>query len=80
MKVKELLQQLQDMDPDIDVLCCSEDANMLPPNHGFRLFDIMGTDVMEGEKRRGEDQIASLKLGPGPNSKKLAFIVITSDF
>ena len=74
------MQKLQDMDPDIDVLCCSEDDSMLPPNQGFRLFDIVGTDVMEGEKRRGEDQIVSLKLGPGPNSTKLAFIVITSDF
>jgi hypothetical protein len=80
MKVRELLAQLNQMDPELEVLCYSEDSAILPPQHGFRLFDIEATSIVEGEKTRGDDQIPSLKLGKGPQSQKHAIIEITSDF
>lgn len=80
MKVKELIKQLNQFDPEIEVLCYSEDKILIAPNHLFRLLDIDGVDIVEGEKRRGDDQIPSLKLGKTSLSQKHAVIEVTSDF
>jgi hypothetical protein len=80
MKVKELIKQLNQIDPDLEVLCYSEDSNLLASKHGFRLLDIDNVSIIEGKKRRGDDQIPSLKLGKTPYSQKHAVIEVTSDF
>ncbi len=79
MKVKQLIAQLQELDPDLEVLCYTEDNDVLPPNHGFRLFDITEAKMADGTRTRGEDHIPSLKLGKGPHSQPHALIDITSD-
>ena len=80
MKLKELLNQLSHLDPDLDVLCYSEDENLLAPNHGFRLLEIDGIDVVEAEKHRGEDEIGSLKFEKSDLSEVHVLINVTSDF
>lgn len=80
MKVKELLEQLRRFDPELDVLCCSEDEGLLAPNHHFRLLDICSVSTVEGEKVRGEDGIPSMKLGKTPHSQPHAVIDVTVDF
>lgn len=80
MKVREIIAQLQNIDPEIDVLCYTEDKAVLSLGHGFRLFDIEEISVVDGTRIRGEDQIPTMKLGKGPNSQKHSFIEITSDF
>ncbi|MDP3048067.1 MAG: hypothetical protein Q8N12_01395 [Thermodesulfovibrionales bacterium] len=80
MKVKELLEQLNQFDKDLDILCYSEDGNLLAPGHSFRLLDIHGVSIVEGEKRRGDDIIPSLKIGKTPHSQKHVVIEVTADF
>ena len=80
MKVKELLKKLKQLDPEMDVLCSSDDSDIQNPNHFFRLFDIKSIDVTEAEKCRGEDEIPSFKLGKSSSSTKHAIIEITSLF
>jgi hypothetical protein len=80
MKVRELQQRLSQLDPELDVLCYTEEEDLLPKNHGFRLLEIDGVEISEGERRRADDQVPSLKLGKGPYSEKLAFINVTGDF
>ena len=80
MKARELIEKLKQQDPNFEVLCYSEDNDLLPPNHGFRLFHIENVTDVEGEMVRIDDQIPYLKFGKSPISQKLAIIEITSDF
>lgn len=80
MKVGELIARLKKLDQDLDVLCYTEGSQLLPKKHMFRLLEIDGVDVSEGEMCRGDDQIATLKLGKSPGSQKFAFLNVTADF
>ena len=40
MNVKELITQLQALDQDLDVLCGTDDENLVAPGHSFRLLEI----------------------------------------
>lgn len=78
MKVKELITKLQEVDPEIDVLCYTEDDALLTLERRFMIFEIESTKVGKAERVRDENtQIPSLKIGEGPNQ----FILeVTSDF
>ena len=80
MKVRELIAKLSKLDQEFDVLCYTEDRDLLANKHGFRLLDIDSVEVSEGERRRGDDQVPTLKLGKSPHSEKFVFINVVSDF
>jgi len=80
MKVKDLIKKLNEMDHELDVLCYTEDSNIVPESHIFSLLDIEDISVVEGEKRRGDDGIPSMALGKSDLSKKHVTINITSVF
>lgn len=80
MKVRDLLSKLSTFDPEEEVLCYCEDEGVVPPNHGFRVFEIDDIDLTEAEKRRCADGIASLKLGKTEHSAPHILIHVTSDF
>lgn len=80
MKVKELLHRLNQLDPELEVICYSEDSDLLSPKHLFRLLDVTGVSVIDGEKQRGDDGVPSFKLGKSSVSKKHAAIEVASDF
>ena len=63
MKVKQLIEALRKLDPELDLLCYTEDDDLLRKSHGFRLLEIDGVTVSEVERRRGHDHIPILKLG-----------------
>jgi len=80
MNVKELIAQLQALDQDLDVLCGTDDENLVAPGHSFRLLEIDGVDVIEGERMRDASNAPTLKLGSGPAASKIACLAVTSDF
>lgn len=57
-----------------------QDKDLLAPEHLFRLLYINDVSIIEGENRRGEDQVPTLKLGKSPLSVKYAAIDVTSEF
>ncbi len=80
MKVKELLEQLKQLDCGLEVLCYSEDSDLLTSKHAVRLLDITAVSTTEGEVIRGDDQIPFIKLGKTSLSQEYAVIEVTSDF
>ena len=80
MKVRDLISKLSACDPEQDVLCSCEDEEVLPPKHGFRLFDVTEVGATEAEKTTCEDGIPSLKLGKTESSAPHVLIEITADF
>jgi hypothetical protein len=81
MTVKELILELSKLDPELEVLCYSEDGELLPPGHLFRLLYIESVTVNDAERRRNSDDgIPSLKFMKTEHSEKLAFLNVTVDF
>jgi len=80
MKVKELVEQLQAFDQELDVICYTEDDIFLAPGHEFRILEINDAQVREADKVQGLDGIKSLKFASSNLSKKLVLIDVTTDF
>jgi len=80
MKVRELQEHLSKLDPELEVLCYSEDEKLLTEKRGFILFDILAVNTSEAERLRLEDGTPYLKLERGPNSVAMATLEVTSDF
>ena len=79
MKVCELQAKLNKLDPNLEVICYSEDEKLLAPERGFVLLDIQDVGTIRGEKLRLEDGTPYLRLD-APHSNIMAMIEITSDF
>lgn len=79
MLVKDLIEQLQKLDPRLDVLCYAEDNELLKSGHGSVFFEISAVKATDGEFCR-IDERPCLKFGKSELSEKVAVIEITSDF
>lgn len=80
MKVKELIAELSKQDPELEILCYTEDEKILPADHLFRLIDIESISVLEGEKRRGDDGVPTLKIGTEGYTQKHVIINLLTEF
>jgi hypothetical protein len=80
MKVRELQQQLNKLDPELTILCCTEDAKLLSAATPFRLLDIEEITTAHGELVRLDDGTPYLKLGNGSGAEPLATLVVTTAF
>jgi hypothetical protein len=80
VKVKELIKKLSECDQELEVICYTEDTNLVAKQHQFSIFLIEDVNMSEAEKRRGDDQVPTLKFGRGPYSKKMVFLDVTSEF
>jgi len=80
MLVRQVQQQLSQLDPELELLCYAEDEAQQGDGHFFRLLDIEAVSTTEGEMVRGDDRIPSLRLGKSDVSKVFAILEVTSDF
>ena len=80
MRVRELQKQLSELDPELEVLCYSEDEKLLVEGRGFVLFDILSIGKTDGERLRLDDGTPYLKLHESPQSVAFGMLDITSDF
>lgn len=80
MTVRELIEGLQRFDPKLEVLCYTEDSELQAEGHMFMLLDIVGVDAAEGEKRRGDDRVPTMKLGKTPYSQQFVSLDVTCIF
>jgi hypothetical protein len=80
MKVKELQEQLRKLDPELDVVCYSEDERLSAEGRGFVLFNLLDVRTTDAERLRLGDGIPYLRFKKTKNSDTIAIIQITSDF
>lgn len=78
MKVKELIAQLSKFDQELDVVCYSEDEDLLAEGHRLRIMWPIGVALAEGRFVKGEDGIPSIALQN--RATKLVTIEVTVDF
>jgi hypothetical protein len=80
MKVRELQEQLSKLDPELDVMCYSEDERLLVEGRSFILFDVLAVSTIETERLRLDDGTLYLKFDSGSASVTIATLEMTSDF
>ena len=80
MKVLELLEHLNKLDPELDVLCYSEDERLLSEKRSFILFEILDVSTIKAEQLFLDDGTPYLKFDSGPASVAMATLDVTSDF
>ena len=80
MKIRELQEQLSKLDPELDVVCYSEDKRLLAEGRGFILFDVLAVSTADVERLRLDDGTPYLTFDRGPASAAIATIEVTSDF
>lgn len=80
MKVRQLQESLSKLDPESEVICYTEDSNLLGQGMGFRILDIEEVNTTHAERIRLGDNTPSLKIGQSSGSAPLATLVVTGDF
>lgn len=50
MKLRELRDKLADLDPDLEVLCYTEDPSLLQPDRTFLVLDIQAVSTPHAER------------------------------
>lgn len=80
MKVKELVSELTKCDQELEVLSFSDDQDLVPHKHLFRILDIARIDVAVGERHRGDDLILTLKFAGSPKSERVVLIKLLAIF
>ena len=80
MKVKDLMEELAKLDGDMEVLCYTEDEELVAVGHLFRVLDIEDVDTVHAEVFRDADGIPTLKTGRSASSELMATINVSGDF
>jgi hypothetical protein len=80
MKVRELREELRRLDPELEVVCCSDDKKLLAEGRGFVLLDVAAVTPTEAEVFRLDDGTPYLKFGKSPTSSAIAILEVTADF
>ncbi|MEX0648670.1 MAG: hypothetical protein WEA56_14600 [Balneolaceae bacterium] len=75
MKVKELIKQLEQQDPELEVLCFSEDEDILPHDEDFRLFQVK--KVVNSEDENKDESVSS--SGKIPRTENHVSVLLSSD-
>src|SRR6266849_5469938 len=70
MKIGQLIDKLKKLDPEMAILCYTEDQDCLAKNHLCRLFKNDSVDVSEDQKCMRDDGVPNLKLVKSPGSEK----------
>lgn len=75
MKVRELIEQLSKHDPELEILCVSEDLEQLQ----VRLFHVDDVNSKDAEICRSSDNELMMKCGTSPVVRKFVVLNITVD-
>jgi hypothetical protein len=79
MKVRDLIGALSKFEQDLEVLCYTEDGDLVSKGRLFALLNIESVHVSECERCR-VDQVPYIRIGKSEHSEKLALLDVTSDF
>lgn len=79
MKVRDVQERIAKLDPDLELVCYTEDDDLVG-NRGQLLFEILDIRAIQAERSRLADGKPALKFNGGPASEALAIMEMTSDF
>jgi hypothetical protein len=80
MKIKDLQEIIANLDPELVLVCSTEDEKFLSGNEIFKLFEIDSVSVSEAERFRDNNREPMLKFGKSEGSHPIGIINLISDF
>lgn len=80
MKVKDLIEQLQKLDPNLQVLAACEDEGVVVPGYFVRPFEVTEVTSVSVEIDSDDKGRRAMCAVPVENGQKYAVIEITSVF
>lgn len=81
MKIRDLIQKLQQFDPEQSIACYSEDEGLRAGGDPIQIFEVLNVFEVEAESSRLDGGAGKpwLKFGKSDKSSRFALIEITSD-
>lgn len=80
MKVKDLIEQLQKLDPNLQVLAACEDEGVVVPGYFVRPFEVTEVTSVSVEIDSDDKGRRTMRAVPIEDGQKFAVIEITSVF
>ena len=80
MKVKDMIAQLQKLDPELQLLVLCEDTEILEPGQAIRILEPYSADMFFAEQSRDSQHKARLTITAAGEGQKIASINVTTDF
>ena len=80
MKVKDLIEQLQKLDPNLQVLAACEDEGVVVPGYFVRPFEVTEVSSVSVEIGSDDEGRRTMCAVPVEDGQKFAVIEITSVF
>lgn len=68
MKLRDLREKLTDLDPDLEVLCYTEDPSLVQPDRTFLVLDIRAVSTPHAERTGTGD--GGLQFGKSSDSER----------
>jgi hypothetical protein len=78
--VKDLIARLSRFDPDLEVLCSTEDETLVGPTGLVRFLDIQDMSVVNGVPGRDENRVFTFSTGSSDGARPVLFIDVTAVF
>lgn len=81
MKIKDLIKELQKLDPEKPIYAYCEDEELKADGEPVQIFEVSGVSEVEAESSRLNDGLGKpwLKFGQSESSSKFVLLEITSD-
>jgi hypothetical protein len=79
MKVRELIEKLEKLDPNLEILGYSEDEAIQRPGHGIRLFDVVTIEATNAIRSRDSERVPVITFD-NENGRQVAVLELTIDF
>ena len=80
MQVKDLIEKLEALDPELDIYCYTEDEELLKNGSGIRVMFIENLSVVQAKTYRDGQHDPTISFEGGSGSKKLALAHVTCNF
>ena len=79
MKVKELIEQLKNLNPESEVTIYCEDEGLKTEEDSVQVFEVIEVSETEAESDRLPTGKPWLKFGKSQSSSKFSLVQVTSD-
>ncbi|USW94157.1 hypothetical protein NHF39_22900 [Pseudomonas proteolytica] len=80
MKVKDLIEELQKLDPNLQVLAVCEDEGVVVSGYFVRPFEVTEVSAVSVEIERDDEGRRTMCSVPAEDGRQFAVIEITSVF
>lgn len=80
MKVRELITQLEKLDPNLEVYCYTEDERFATESRPFWILDLQHVQTVKAVLSRDAHHLPVAKFENSPDARTIVTIDVSSDY